>query len=91
MDAVIAILAVAGLVYGFRKVGWWRWFWLGLAAYLALFELAAKLVTGHTISQQFWAYAAAHGRTAWTLAGVIVAGGVGLAAHLLWKRIKPKK
>lgn len=88
MDALIALLAVALLMLAFRKVGWWRWFWLGLALYLGGFELAAKLVTGQTLSQQFWAYAALHPVQGWLLGGLVVVGGIGLALHLMWKQVK---
>ena len=88
MDALIAVLAVAALVLAFRKIGWWRWFWLGLAVYLGLFELAAKVMTGHTLSQQFWMFHAAHPITGWVAGGLVLVGGVGLASHLWWKQLR---
>ena len=87
MDAVIAVLAVASLFLAFRKIGLWRWFWLGLAVYLGLFELAAKAITGQTISQQYWAWASTS--PWWWLPALLVAfGGIGLALHLAWKRLR---
>ncbi len=90
MDALVAVAAVAALVYGFRKVGLWKWFWLGLAGYLGVFELVAKWTTGKTLSQQFWAYSTQHGSTAVALAALVAVGGIGLAVHLIWKWIKRK-
>ena len=87
MDALIAVLAVAALVLAFRKIGWWRWFWLGLAVYLGLFELAAKVMTGQTLSQQYWLWA----QTSpwwWTPAALVAIGGIGLALHLVWKQLR---
>ena len=90
IDAVVAVLAVAALMWAFGAAGlrWWVWFWGGMTALLALFELASKLETGRTLSQQFWAYSLTHQGSAWTLAGLVAGGGIGLAAHLLWKIIK---
>lgn len=90
MDALIAVVTVASLWLAFRKVGWWKWFWLGLAVYLGVFELAAKLITGRTISQQYWLWAStSHGW--WAPALLVALGGIGLAAHLVWKRLKKPK
>ena len=90
MDALIAVLAVVALVLAFRKIGWWRWFWLGLAVYLGLFELAAKVMMGHTLSQQFWIFSLAHPTTGWVAGGLVAVGGVGLALHLWWKQLRRK-
>ena len=87
MDALIAVIAVASLYLSFRKIGWWKFFWLGLAIYLAVFELTAKLVTGYTISQQYWRWSATSPWW-WAPALLVALGGIGLALHLVWKRIK---
>ena len=87
MDAIVAIFAVAMLWLAFRRVGWWRWFWLGLAIYLGVFELAAKLMTGYTISQQFWAWSLTSSWW-WLPVSLVAAGGIGLATHLAWKRLR---
>lgn len=90
MDAVIAVMAVAAFILAFWRIGLWRWFWFGLAIYLGLFELGAKLITGRTISQQYWAWA----QTSpwWWMPALLVAlGGIGLALHLVWKRIRRKQ
>lgn len=87
MDAIIAVVCVGALYMSFRKIGWWRWFWIGLAVYLGAFELVAKIMTGKTISQQYWAWAQTS--SMWWLPALFVAiGGIGLAVHLIWKRIK---
>ena len=58
MDAVVLILALLALSVPFvlAKLWWWFWFWIALAVVLAVFELVAFIVTGKTISQQFWAW-----------------------------------
>lgn len=90
IDAVVAVAAMTTLIVAFALAGlrWWVWFWGALTALLALFELASKLENGRTLSQQFWAYSLSHSGNAWLLAGLVAGGGVGLAAHLLWKIIK---
>jgi hypothetical protein len=90
VDAIVAVLAVAAFMWAFGSAGlrWWVWFWAGMTGLLALFELASKLETGRTLSQQFWAYSLNHHAGAWMLAGLVAAGGIGLAAHLLWKIIR---
>lgn len=56
MDAVILIIALLSVSVPFLIAGLmrWFWFWLFISGVLAVCELAAKLVTGRTISQQFW-------------------------------------
>lgn len=87
MDALVAVLALGSLWLAFRRIGWWRWFWGGLAVYLGGFELTAKLVTGKTLSQQYWAWAVTSPWW-WAPALLVAVGGLGLAVHLVWKRIR---
>ncbi len=89
VDAIVTVAVMAGFIWAFRAAGliWWSWFWTGLTVYLALFEIAARVETSRTISQQFWAYSIDHPVGAWILAGMVAFGGIGLAAHLLWKLI----
>lgn len=89
VDAIVAVSVIGAFIWAFRAAGliWWSWFWAAMMALLALFELAAKTETGLTISQQFWAYSLDHPVGAWLLAGMVGLGGLGLAAHLLWKII----
>ena len=58
MDAILLILALLSVSVPFiiAKLYWWVGFWLILAGVLAIVELTAKIVTGKTISQQFWAF-----------------------------------
>ncbi|KKN01817.1 hypothetical protein LCGC14_1123990 [marine sediment metagenome] len=87
VDAIVTVAVMAGFIFAFRVVGliWWSWFWTGLTFYLALFEIAARVETRLTISQQFWAYSLNHPVGAWVLAGMVGFGGIGLSVHLLWK------
>lgn len=91
MDALIALLAVVFLWLAFRKIGWWSYFWLGLALYLAFFELASKIVTGHTISQQFWTFSLIHPIMGWIAVILVALGGIGLAIHLAWRMLRRNK
>jgi len=92
MDALIAVVAIAVFIGAFWAAGlkWWAWFWAAIAAVLGIFEVAAKLVTGQTLSQQFWGYMAAHPTQGWLLAGLVAVGAVGLVVHLVWKRLTHK-
>ena len=58
MDAILLILALLSVSVPFiiAKLWWWMWFWIALSIVLAVFEIVAKLITGKTISQQFWAF-----------------------------------
>ena len=88
MDAIVALAAFGFLIFSFFKIGWWRWFWIAQAVLLGGFELGAKIVTGKTISQQFWAFYAdntAQGTLALVTLGTLAAG---LIVHLMWKKIK---
>lgn len=91
MDAVVAVIAVLLFLISFWRIGWWKWFWIGLAIYLGLFELASVLVTHHTISQQFWIWMDAHPRGGWIACGMIILGGVALAYHLACKQLRRKR
>jgi hypothetical protein len=90
MDAIVAVISISMLLLAFHLAGlqWWVWFWAGMIALLGLFELAAKLHTGKTLSQQFWAYSLANRDEGLILGIIVIAGGVGLGIHLLWKLIK---
>ncbi len=90
MDAIIAVIAIAILLLAFHlaKLHWWVWFWTGMIALLGSFELGAKLVTGKTLSQQFWAYSLANPVEGWILGLIVTFAGAGLGIHLLWKLIK---
>ena len=58
MDAILLILALLALAVPFAiaKLWWWVGFWLILAGVLGIVEGVSALVTGKTISQQFWAW-----------------------------------
>ena len=87
MDALVALLAVGCLLAAFWRIGWWRWFWGSLSVLLGGFELGAKLATGKTLSQQYWAWA----QTSpwwWLPASLVAVGGIGLAVHLVWRKVR---
>lgn len=54
-------------------------------------ELVSKLVTGHTISQHFWAWSLNHPSTAWLVIGLLAFGWGSLLLHLSWKLITGNK
>ena len=86
MDAVILIIALLAVSVPFVIAGlwWWFYFWIGLSAVLAIFELAAKIVTGRTISQQFWDWRKTKAKTwqKWTIFGGMVLFWIYLLTHL---------
>jgi len=86
MDAVILILAllVVSIPFVIANLWWWFYFWLTLSGVLAIFELTAKIVTGGTISQQFWTWRKniAKPWQKWLLFGGMVAFWVYLLTHL---------
>ena len=90
MDAIIAIVVLVGILALWWRLKWWRWFWIALVALLGGFELTAKLVTGKTLSQQFWAYIQVHSVYGWVMVASLILGGVGLGVHLAWKQIKKR-
>ncbi len=89
MDALLAVGAVGFLLLAFWTIGWWRWFWGGLALYVGVFELGSRWVTGQTLSQQYWHWS--ENASFWWLPALLVAcGGIGLGLHLVWKRLRRK-
>jgi len=87
MDAILLILALLALAVPFiiAKLWWWMWFWFVLAAVLAIVEGVAFLVTGKTISQQFWAWRKNPNTPAWqkwAIFGGMVAFWIYLLCHL---------
>ena len=87
MDALISVLVIASFWLAFRKIGLWKWVWLSIALLVGGWEVYALLTTHMTISQQYWAWAATSPWW-WAPALLVVLGGIGLAVHLVWKRIK---
>jgi hypothetical protein len=86
MDAILLILALLSVSVPFliAKLYWWFWFWIILSGVLALFELAAFIVTKKTISQQFWAWRKNEAKPwqKWLIFGGMVAFWVYLLSHL---------
>ena len=86
MRDVLVILLVLGLFVGlFWMVSpYWGYLWLTIAAVLALWEAIAKIRTGKTLSQRYWAWTAPK----WLkvlVAALPVVGAAGLMVHLLWR------
>ena len=86
MDAVVLILALLSISIPFiiAKLWWWVGFWITLSIILAIVELAAKIITGKTISQQFWYWRrnVAKPWQKWTIFGGMVIFWIYLLAHL---------
>lgn len=61
MDGALMILAFLLVVvapFAAAHLWWWVGFWGSLALVLAAWEIAAKIKTGRTLSQQFWRWQA---------------------------------
>jgi len=87
MDAVLLILAILALCVPFAlaKLWWWVYFWAGLSALLGILELTSFLVTGKTISQQFWKWRkdpATPKWQKWLIFGGMIAFWVYVICHL---------
>jgi hypothetical protein len=85
MDAVVLILALLAVAVPFAlaKLWWWVIFWGSLAIVLAIFELVAFLVTGKTMSQQFWAWVRSSATPKW-LKWFVFCGMLAFWAYLLF-------
>lgn len=87
MDALIALFAIFALCVAFWKIGVWRWVWVSIGVAVGGWEVIVYVSTGKTISQQYYAWAETS--PWWWLPALLVAlGGIGLALHLVWKRIR---
>lgn len=86
-DALVAVVVIAVLVGTFWAVGlgYWTWLWALIVLAVVAMELIAKLRTGRTLSQQFWAYRKRHPKTAWAITALLAAGWAGLLIHLNWR------
>ena len=86
-DALVAVLVISALVAVFMWAGLpgWAWLWLAIAGVVGIAELWAKLATGKTLSQRFWAFRKEHPKTSWWLIGALTLAWVGLLIHLTWK------
>lgn len=86
MDAVLLILALLSISIPFiiAKLWWWVGFWITLSIVLAIVELAAKIITGKTISQQFWKWRKEEAKwwQKWLILGGMVAFWIYLLCHL---------
>lgn len=83
MDAVVLVIALLMLAVPFvlAKLWWWVAFWGALAIVLIIFEIAAKIITGKTISQQFWAWRETAPKwLKWLIGG----GMIAFWAYLIW-------
>ena len=87
MDAIVAVIIITLFYFAFKNIWLWRYLWLSIALLVGGWEVYSLMTTQLTISQAYWQWA----QTSpwWWLPALLVAlGGVGLAVHLAWKRIK---
>lgn len=80
---IIALLALLVLPFLIFKLWWWFWCFLTIGIVVAVFELVASLVTGKTISQQFWAWSSVSGWKKWVIVGMLILGWAFLILHLV--------
>lgn len=100
MDALIALAFVGVLLAAFwpvqpqQKVARffnWRNFWISVALLLTVFEIGSLVEIGMTLSQQYSGWSLAVSLVRASLPASLVAFlGMGLAVHLLWKRIRKR-
>ena len=89
-DALIAVGVLAGFYFAFRSIGLWRWVWLSIAGLVGGWELYSLAMTRLSISQAYWQWAETS--VWWWFPALLVAlGGIGLAWHLVWKRIRRRR
>ena len=89
MDAVYAIAAITAFYIAFRGIGLWTWFWATIGVALGGWELYSVLTTKLTLSQAYWQFAETSPWW-WAPALLVAVGGIGLALHLVWRRIRKR-
>ena len=85
MDAVIIIavfLIALGVPFALAGLWWWFGFWWIIGGTLGICELISKLLTGKTISQQFWVWKDDPKTPAWKK-WLIALGMVGFWGYLI--------
>ena len=94
MSEVLFILVMGGafiVPWVYYKQKRWAWFFGAVMIVLGLFELEAKLSTGMTLSQQFWALHKTNQSAGWIIVGSISLGWIALILHLVGKALKRKR
>jgi len=91
-EVIFIIILLVGLVAPFLifQLWWWAVTMGTIALIVALSEIISKLVTGKTISQQFWAWSITVGNRwkAWLLLGSLQVAWLALLWHLASKLLK---
>jgi len=77
--AFLILVAAPAAIWG---LWWWFWTWIAIAVVLAIAEIAAKLSTGRTLSQQFWAWSKTRPALRWIILSGIAVFFTYLILHL---------
>ena len=85
-DWVIAIIVLAIITVPLLIAR--LWWWVGLVALIAAYEGVTTLVSGYSLSQQFWALHAVDSILGWGILVIFGVAWVGLLIHLAWKQLK---
>jgi len=67
------------------------WWWMGLLVLIAGYEGVTTLVSGQSLSQQFWALHLTRPVLGWGILVIFAVAWIGLLVHLAWKRLKQKE
>lgn len=73
------------VVSGIKKRWWNMAFWIFIGAGLGGFEIASKIATGHSISQNHWDMTTESGWVGWTLTISSAVLFLSVWVHLAWK------
>lgn len=90
LEAIVMLLIFGALIYLFRGIGLWSYFFASLALLVAGFEGASYLILHKTLTQTWWAYMVDHVAGGWLRLGLILFAIVVLIVHLVWKQIRRK-
>ena len=67
------------------------WWWVGLLVVIAGYEGVTTLVSGQSLSQQFWALHLTHPVLGWSILVIFAVAWIGLLVHLAWRRLRNKE
>lgn len=92
---IVVMLAMWILPFAVLKLWWWFWMFTAVGVVFGIFEALAALVTGKTLSQQFWKWSTETdycgkrknvGKALIVLACMGI-GWIMLLIHLAWKML----
>ena len=63
------------------------WWWMGLLVLIAGYEGVTTLISGQSLSQQFWVLHLTHPVLGWSLLVIFGIAWVGLLIHLSWRKL----